>query len=479
MSDYVWDVVGGTITEGAGTSSVTVTWTTVGTQSVSVNYASSNACSALAPTVYPVTVLALPAPVITGPNTACESTTYLDYFTQPGMTNYTWAMTPNSGTITQTGSNTVTIFWTAPGARWVSVNYTNTNGCTATTPTIYEVTVNPLPSMPATITGSSMVCAGATAVAYSVPAVANADSYAWTLPSGATIASGDGTRSITVNFGANAVSGNISVTGVNACGPGQPSPDFPITINTIPTAAGTINGSGTVCQDSDGVAYTVPEIAGATIYNWTLPSGTTVASGTNTNSITVDYSLTAVSGTIMVNGVNSCGNGTASSLAVTVNVKPSTPTITMNGNILSSNAANGNQWYRNDVAITGATAQTYTIIQDGTYTDIVTLNDCSSDVSNSVVINFTGIGDATAEVVSVYPNPNKGAFWLTINSNVATVYDMQVLNSLGAIVHQESNLEVSGPYNHYFNLEGLSAGVYSIVLRSDNNQIIRKIVVNK
>ncbi len=111
--------------------------------------------------------------------------------------------------------------------------------------------------------------------------------------------------------------------------------------------------------------------------------------------------------------------------------------------------------------------------------DIVTHNRCSPDVSNSIVINHTGVSEADAQVVSVYPNPNKGAFWLSIDSKTAAVYDMQVLNSLGAVVHQEKNLEVNGTFKHYFDLGELSAGMYTIVLRSDTNQITRKIIVNK
>jgi hypothetical protein len=64
MANYVWVVSsGGTITSGglATDSSVTVTWITAGPQSVSVNYESTNGCSASIPVVLPVTVDPLPA----------------------------------------------------------------------------------------------------------------------------------------------------------------------------------------------------------------------------------------------------------------------------------------------------------------------------------------------------------------------------------------------------------------------------------
>ena len=478
MTNYAWNVTGGTITAGAGTNSVTVTWNTSGPQSVSVNYANGNGCSAVTPTSFQVNVMPLPVPTISGANVACESSAYLDYTTEPGMTNYVWDLTPNSGTITQTGTNVVTIFWNAPGAKWVSVSYTGLNGCTAATPSIYNVTVNPLPGTPGNITGQATVCAGSNAVAYLVAAVSNATTYVWTLPAGASIATGAGTNSITVNYSSNATSGNVSVLAQNSCGNGLSS-TLPVTVNTLPVAAGTISGTSTICQGSAGVIYTVAAIPGASSYSWTVPAGATIASGANTNSITVDFSLTAASGNITVSGVNSCGTGTASVLAVTVNTKPATPVITQNVNILTSSAATGNQWYRDGILIYGAVSQTFTIPEDGTYTDIVTLNGCSSEVSNSIVVIHTGIADPDVQVVNVYPNPTTGAFWLSINSPGTTVYDMEVLNSFGAVVYKADKLSVNGSFKQYFDLNELSAGMYTLILRSDSQQITKKIVINK
>jgi hypothetical protein len=478
MTNYVWSVTGGTITAGAGTNSVTVTWNTAGTQTVNVNYANSNGCSAVNPVAYPVTVFALPVPTISGANVACESSAYLDYTTEPGMTNYVWDMTPNSGTISQTGTNVVTVFWTAPGAKWVSVSYTNANGCTASAATVYNVTVNPLPGTPGNITGQSTVCAGSNAVAYSVAAVSNATTYVWTLPAGASIATGAGTNSITVNYSATATSGNVSVLAQNSCGDGQAS-TLAVTVNTLPVAAGAINGESTICQGSTGVTYSVSAISGATGYNWTVPAGASIVSGNNTNSITVDFSLSAASGNVTVNGSNSCGNGTPSTMAVTVNTKPATPVITQNADILTSDAPAGNQWYRDGVMITGAVSQTYTILEDGTYTDVVTLNGCSSEVSNSIVVIHTGIANPGVQSVNLYPNPTTGAFWLSINTPGTTVYEMEILNSFGAVVYKSDKLEVDGSFKQYFDLQQLASGMYTMILRSDSQQITKKIVIKK
>ena len=72
MSNYTWTIsAGGTITAGAGTDSVTVSWNTLGAQTISVNYNNTFGCSAAIPTIYPVTVSPMPSPTITGPVSAC------------------------------------------------------------------------------------------------------------------------------------------------------------------------------------------------------------------------------------------------------------------------------------------------------------------------------------------------------------------------------------------------------------------------
>jgi len=59
--------------------------------------------------------------------------------------------------------------------------------------------------------------------------------YIWVLPAGATIASGAGTNSITVDFALNASSGDITVYGNNLCGNGAAS-SLPVTVNPVPPA---------------------------------------------------------------------------------------------------------------------------------------------------------------------------------------------------------------------------------------------------
>jgi hypothetical protein len=72
-----------------------------------------------------------------------------------------------------------------------------------------------MPLAPASISGSSAVCPGATGLAYSTAQVSGF-TYTWTVPAGCTIINGQGTNAITVNWGSSA--GIILVKAHNACG---------------------------------------------------------------------------------------------------------------------------------------------------------------------------------------------------------------------------------------------------------------------
>lgn len=123
---------------------------------------------------------------------------------------------------------------------------------------------------------------------------------------------------------------------------------YEVLINYLPYCAGAIAGTTTVCQQQNAVTYTVPAITNATSYIWTLPSGATGTS--NTNTITVNYSLSAVSGNITVKGDNSYGAGATSSINITVIPNPN-PVISG----VADNCVAGIQTYTATPGVTGST----------------------------------------------------------------------------------------------------------------------------
>ncbi|MFZ4400882.1 MAG: T9SS type A sorting domain-containing protein [Bacteroidales bacterium] len=205
-----------------------------------------------------------------------------------------------------------------------------------------------------------------------------------------------------------------------------------VTINPLPVNAGNITGTTIVCQGQSALNYTVAAITNATNYIWTLPSGATGTS--TTNNITINYGLSALSGNLTVKGNNSCGNGVSSSLPITVNLLPPTPVITKNGNILSSNASTGNQWYNQNGIINGATNQNYTALVTGNYYVIITINACSSGQSNTLPVTISGINEYIQHTdFNIYPNPVHNELIIATKDNMDKI-NFEILNSIGQIV---------------------------------------------
>ncbi len=430
------------------------------------------------PQTFLIIVNNIPVPTVTGSASLCAGATGVTYSTEAGNSNYSWTISYDGIITSGLNTNTITVNWPTAGSRYVAVNYANAGGCIAVAPTYRNVTVLPVP-VPM-IFGENAVCQGATGVTYSTQAGNSA--YVWTVSSGGTITSGAGTASIKVTWntgGAQTVS--VNYTNAGGCSAVQPTV-YNVAVGPLPAAGGTITGPATVCTGAQGVAYTVPAIANATTYNWIVPTGVTIASGATTNSITVNFSASAATGIIKVNGVNTCGNGTPSSnFNVTVNPVPATPVITKTGSVLSSSATTGNQWYRNGVLIAGATAQQFTPVYLGTYTVIVTVGGCSSDVSNSIVITaIVATQDfELSHSFDVYPNPSKGQFNIKVVSGKPVELSIEVYNNLGALLWKQEKVQIDGTYITPVDLGKIPAGVYMVALRNANTNLVRKMVIMK
>jgi len=323
------------------------------------------------------------------------------------------------------------------------------------------------------------VCAGQNGVGYSTTPVLNASSYTWTVPAGATIATGAGTTSITVNYGPTATSGNVTVAGTNMCGNG-PGSTLAVTVNPLPAAAGTITGPAAICAPANGISYTVTAIANATGYSWSVPSGATIVSGGNTNHITVNFSASATSGVINVYGTNACGNGQVSpDFSVIVNPTPPTPLITESGLTLTSSAPSGNQWYFNGAPIPGATGQTYEATQSGDFYVIVTLNGCPSAQSNTITIVMPGISQPEGTSLTIFPVPNNGLFTVSCSWTSDELLTLEVYNYLGVQIHASTLQPVQGKAGKTLDLRPVPSGVYTVVLKTQDNKVIRRMMVNK
>jgi len=216
------------------------------------------------------------------------------------------------------------------------------------------------PSTPGSITGSVTPCIGANSVIYSIVPVSGANSYAWTAPSDATITAGQGTTSVTVNFGSSP--GNITVSASNSCGTSSAS-ILPVSISNVPDAPGTISGNTSPCSGATGVNYSISPVNGATSYTWTAPSGAVVTAGQGTTSVLINFSSTP--GNISVAASNNCGTGSASVLPITISVTPGSPG-SISGPATFYNGESGVVYSISSV--NGASTYTWTVPSDATIT---------------------------------------------------------------------------------------------------------------
>ena len=379
MTNYQWAVTGGTIIGKVDTAKVNVQWTSLGIQTISLNYVDANGCTLLNPVTRNVTVNPLPAPTITGNTAVCNNSTGNIYTTETGMTAYTWVVT--GGIITAGGTatdNTATVTWNIVGTESISVNYNDANGCTAANPTVHNVLVTPLPDVianPPTLA----ICSGFTAdilLTSSVPST----TFAWNvpvLPPGVTMTVTSGTGDIhqiinnanttpaVVNFSIMPTAGGCSALSPTI---------YPVTVNPLPIP--TVSGTQSVCFNSTHAYSTEASMIG---YSWTV-SGGTIVSGATTNTINVHWTSSGLQ-TITINYLNQygCTAVNPTSYNVTVNSLP-VPTISGSNNVC--NQSTGNVY----TTETGMTAYTW-VITGG----IITAGGTATDNTATVTWNTVGV----------------------------------------------------------------------------------------
>ena len=367
-TDYIWTIPpdATVVSGGDGTTAITIDWT--GSAGGDVCVFAANACGMGPETCISVTVSSLPAtPIIVGPTLVCEDQ-IADYTVtnDPATDSYTWTV-PAGATITAgQGTNTITVDWGSSAGGNVCVTASNT--CGDSPEVCLPVTITPLVVDPV-VSGPDPVCVGDTVI-YSTPDDPNTGLYTWTVPSCATIVSGDGTNSITVAWDGSCAGGDVCVTASNACGSSGPVCQN-VTVESAP-ALPDINGNDIACV-GETTTYTSTDIADNT-YTWTVTGGT-ISSGQGTSSVDVSWTVPGT-GTVCLISSNSCGDSPEACMDVEVGDVPDLPTI--NGLTV----------------VCDGTITTYTIDEVSGATNYVWTAFCGMIVSgqgtNEITVDFTG-----------------------------------------------------------------------------------------
>ncbi len=237
-----------------------------------------------------------------------------------------------------------------------------------------------------------------------------------------------------------------------------------------------ITGEEVICDLNQIYEYsTEPEMVN---YQWNISSGQ-ILSGQGTSLITVQWNGSGEQ-TISVDYQTVFGCTMPEPFAIDIEIlTPETPVITIEGFTLSSSASEGNQWYLNGNIIEGATSQTYEVTENGEYTCVVTLNDCSSEVSNTIEVLNVGSDPSLSFSMEVYPVPNNGMFTVKLFTPGSSAYSLTIYNALGRVVMSKESIVAHAGYSQMIDLTNSPAGIYTLVMQNANNKFVRKVVINK
>ena len=400
---------------------------------------------------------------------------------------------------------------TTPGTYKFQATY-NGNTCVQNFDIVSSATATITPSGPTTF------CQGD-----SVILTANAgSSYLWS--TGAT------KRSITVKN-----TGSFTVTVTFANGSSATSSATTVTVNTLPAATVTANGTTTFCQgdsviltSSAGTSYlwnngattrsitvktagsysvkvtnanncSATSAATAVTVN-TFPSATISASGSTTfcqgdsviltssagvsylwnngkttRSITVK---TAGSYSVKVTNGNNCSS-TSASISVTIRTPLNNLIITLRNDTLFAPYASPAKWYNTGNSTSIGNGLFYKCSQTANYyvTGLDT-NGCIA-TSNTLFVNcnLTGIRQNTfEEQIQIYPNPTKKLLNISGSGIENGRYSITLLNLTGQILLQEDITISNRQIEKTISIEDLANDIYFMSVETENAVIIRKVI---
>ncbi len=273
------------------------------------------------------------------------------------------------------------------------------------------------------ITGQTIVCGTPAGIPYNIAAVTGATIYTWTAPPGATIASGQGTNAITINYLAGSANGNVTVIAGNAsCN--TPSSVLPVTIGSSAIASPSSSGNQSQIICPGGIipsltaAATVPP--GHTVVWYNAASGGSIVSSPILNTVgTVTYHASSR------NTTTGCESINRTSVTLTI-IQVAPASITAAGPItfcqggsvvLTANAGDSYLWNN------GATTQSINVSTTGSFSVSVRNGAClSTSAITNVLVNPIPVANITAggastfcQGLSVVLTASAGSSWLWNN----------------------------------------------------------------
>ena len=305
-------------------------------------------------------------------------------------------------------------------------------------------------------------CAGDSIVFSDLTTGGTPTSWSWTFPGGTPSASNQQSPSVTYNTPGIY---NVTLTVNDGNSPATHTIYNCVTINGAPPQPSVISGNALPCEGSI-VVYSVTQVF-ETNYSWTLPSGWSGTSTTDSIYVTVGTGT----GTISVTPSNSCDTGISRTLNVTAVIPPvANYTYVDNLGVVTftnSSSPDGSSFYWNfddgGTSTLENPTHTYTAVGDYDVAFIVT-NSCTSDtITQTINIPNLGIDEHSNLFVDVFPNPANNILNI---KNLHGTNELEIYNVLGEKFYSRTLKTVDSQIN----ISGLNEGLYFLAIISGNGE---------
>ena len=220
----------------------------------------------------------------------------------------------------------------------------------------------------------------------------------------------------------------------------------------------TLGADQDIC-DGDSVQINGP--ASFNSYTW--------STNDTSSSVWVDSTLSL---SVVVTNNSGC-KGWSDTVDVNWHPLPVKPIINLvNGDSLIYSTNLSVQWYYNGSMLSGETDTLLVAQSNGDYYVEVTDTNGCSNISDTMTVTIPGVSEISEDQIVVYPNPTQNNLVVQWGNN--KVNAVEVVDLLGKILISKSVRQNSITK---LDLSGLSEGVYYVKINTDQNSLLKKVLL--
>lgn len=162
---------------------------------------------------------------------------------------------------------------------------------------------------------------------------------------------------------------------------------------------------------------------------------------------------------------NYCPN-VSDTVFITILPIPDIPTITQNDTVLTSSFSSSYQWYLDGNLIFGETNQNITVLNNGSYTVIVTdSNGCFAESDPYIITNINLI--VSSPNIQLYPNPTDKQLYIVFDKeNIGEIFSYTIYNVLGEKIRTK-NVSTNS-IQHIIPVDYLPSGLYGLTITGED-----------